>query len=161
MIEKYFFHRIKAEGEAFNKGIEVHDSLDSAIRAFYGYWTYAYNNPSSPNVTFVSCRVTDGSGAVVGKYDMTWLKETGMANKFFMHYIRHDGDNFAKNIDIFDDFDAAKGAFGAQMAYGYDNPNHANVDFVSCQITDTSGHTLEPYNDTWNRPEPEPEPVEE
>ena len=132
MIEKYFFHRIKAEGEAFNKGIEVHDSLDSAIRAFYGYWTYAYNNPSSPNVTFVSCRVTDGSGAVVGKYDMTWLKETGMANKFFMHYIRHDGDNFAKNIDIFD-----------------------------CQITDTSGHTLEPYNDTWNRPEPEPEPVGE
>jgi predicted amidohydrolase len=157
MMEKFFFHRIKAEGEAFSKGIEIHDSLDSAIRAFYGYWTYAYNNPSSPNVTFVSCRVTDGSGAVVGKYDMTWLKDAGMANKFFMHYIRHDGDSFAKNIDIFDSFDAAKGAFGAQMAYGYENPNHANVDFVSCQITDMYGATCEPYNDTWNKPEPEPE----
>ena len=110
MIEKYFFHRIKAEGSVFNKGIEVHDNLDSAIRAFYGYWTYAYNNPASPNVTFVSCRITDGSGAVVGKYDMTWLKDAGMANRFFMHYIRHDGGTFAKNIDIFDDFDAAKSA---------------------------------------------------
>ena len=156
MIEKFFFHRIKAEGSVFNKGIEVHDNLDSAIRAFYGYWTYAYNNPASPNVTFVSCRITDGSGAVVGKYDMTWLKAGVTGNKFFMHYIRHDGDNYAKNIDIFDDFDAAKSAFGAQMTYGYDNPNHANVDFVSCQITDMSGHTLEPYNDTWNAPEPEP-----
>ena len=154
MMEKYFFHRIKAEGTVFNKGIEIHDSLDSAIRAFYAYWTYAYNN--SPSVTFVSCRVTDGSGAVVDKYDMTWLKDASMANKFFMHYIRHDGETFAKNIDIFDSFDAAKGAFGAQMAYGYEAPNHPNVDFVSCQITDTSGHTLEPYNDTWNKPEPEP-----
>ena len=154
-MEKYFFHRIKAEGTVFNKGIEIHDSLDSAIRAFYGYWTYAFNN--APNVTFVSCRITDGSGAVVGKYDMTWLKAGVTGNKFFMHYIRHDGDTFAKNIDIFDDFDAAKGAFGAQMAYGYENPNHANVDFVSCQITDMSGATLEPYNDTWCKPEPEPE----
>ena len=153
-MEKFFFHRIKAEGTVFNKGIEIHDSLDSAIRAFYGYWTYAFNN--APSVTLVSCRVTDGSGAVVDKYDMTWLKEGTAGNKFFMHYIRHDGETFAKNIDIFDDFDAAKGAFGAQMAYGYENPNHANVDFVSCQITDTSGHTLEPYNDTWNKPEPEP-----
>ena len=158
-MEKYFFHRIKAEGPVFNKGIEIHDSLDSAIRAFYGYWTYAFNN--APNVTFVSCRITDGSGAVVGKYDMTWLKAGVTGNKFFMHYIRHDGDTFAKNIDIFDDFDAAKGAFGAQMAYGYENPNHANVDFVSCQITDMSGATLEPYNDTWNKPEPEPEQNEE
>ena len=156
MIEKYFFHRIKAEDTVFNKGIEIHDNLDSAIRAFYGYWTYAYNNPANPNVTFVSCRITDGSGAVVGKYDMTWLKAGVTGNKFFMHYIRHDGGTFAKNIDIFDDFDAAKSAFGAQMAYGYDSPNHANVDFVSCQITDMSGHTLEPYNDTWNKPEPEP-----
>ena len=155
MMEKYFFHRIKAEGTVFNKGIEIHDSLDSAIRAFYGYWTYAFNN--APSVTLVSCRVTDGSGAVVDKYDMTWLKDASMANKFFMHYIRHDGETFAKNIDIFDDFDAAKGAFGAQMAYGYENPNHANVDFVSCQITDMSGATLEPYSDTWNKPEPEPE----
>lgn len=155
MMEKYFFHRIKAEGTVFNKGIEIHDSLDSAIRAFYGYWTYAFNN--APSVTLVSCRVTDGSGAVVDKYDMTWLKEGTAGNKFFMHYIRHDGDSFAKNIDIFDDFDAAKGAFGAQMAYGYENPNHANVDFVSCQITDMYGATCEPYNDTWNKPEPEPE----
>lgn len=154
MIEKYFFHRIKTEGSVDNKGIEVHDNLDSAIRAFYGYWTYAYNN--SPNVTFVSCKVTDGSGATVGKYDMTWMKAGSTGNRFFMHYIRHDGDSFAKNIDIFDSFDAAKSAFGAQMAYGYDNPNHANVDFVSCQITDESGHILEPYNDTWNKPEPEP-----
>ena len=77
MMEKFFFHRIKAEGTVFNKGIEIHDSLDSAIRAFYGYWTYAFNN--APSVTL-----------------------------------------------------------------------------VSCQITDTSGHTLEPYNDTWNKPEPEP-----
>jgi hypothetical protein len=154
-MEKYFFHRIKAEGTVFNKGIEIHDSLDSAIRAFYGYWTYAFNN--APSVTLVSCRVTDGSGAVVDKYDMTWLKEGTAGNKFFMHYIRHDGETFAKNIDIFDDFDAAKGAFGAQMAYGYENPSHANVDFVSCQITDMYGATCEPYNDTWNKPEPEPE----
>ena len=154
MMEKFFFHRIKAECTVFNKGIEIHDGLDSAIRAFYSYWTYAFNN--APSVTLVSCRITDGSGAVVGKYDMTWLKDAGTANKYFMHYIRHDGETFAKNIDIFDDFDAAKSAFGAQMAYGYENPNHANVDFVSCQITDTSGHTLEPYNDTWNKPEPEP-----
>ena len=158
MMEKYFFHRIKAEGTTFNKGIEVHDSLDSAIRAFYAYWTYAYNN--SPAVTFVSCRVTDGTGAVVSPYEMTWIKTGVNENKFFMHYIRHDGDSFAKNIDIFDNFDSAKSAFGAQMAYGYDAPNHPNVDFVSCQITDISGHTLDPYNDTWNKPTPEPEQAE-
>jgi len=31
MENKFFLHRIRKDGDAYNTGIEVHDTLDSAI----------------------------------------------------------------------------------------------------------------------------------
>ena len=153
-MEKYFLHRIQEEEGTFDKGIEVHDTLDSAVRSFWGRVKLAYNNPGKPNLTFLSCKITDGSGNVVAPFDITWMK-TASDNKFFAHYIRKDGDTFSKGIDVCVDFDTARRNFAASMEYGYNNPQHPNVSFVSCEITDRSGIVLTPFSGTWNKPEEE------
>ena len=157
MVENFFLHRIQKENNEFSKGIEVHDTLDSAVRAFWGRMKLGFNNPSYPNMTFVSCKITDGSGNTVAPYDMTWKKAQEEGNTFFMHHIMLDGETYSKNIDVFDDYDAACCSFAATMEYGYGNPAHPHVTFVSCEITDINGMTLDPFNETWNAPEAEPE----
>lgn len=154
MVEKYFLHRIQQENGTFTKGIEVHNTLYSAIIAFWGRMKYGYNNPSYPGMTFISCKITDGNGAVVAPYNLTWVKE--MDGTFFMHHIYLDGETFNKDIDICADFDAARTAYAAQMEYGYNNPRHPDVSFVSCEITDRNGDVMFPFCETWNKPEPEP-----
>lgn len=161
MEEKYFMHRIKetqdGETSTFVKGIEVHDTLESAILSFHGQMKLGYNNPDAPDVVFVACKITDGSGHIVDKYNETWIKEEG-ENSIFMHYIRKNGDTYTKDIDVYADFNTAERNFHAQMEYGYGNKKFPNVSFVSCMVTDKSGLVL--LDETWNKPVEEPEEEE-
>ena len=154
MEEKYFLHRIKKEAGAFTKGVEVHDTLASAARAFHGQLKTGYNNPSFPNVTFVQCFVTDGRGQIVQPYAATWLKAQEQ-NAFFLHYARRDGETYTKGIDVCATMDAAAQAFHAQMEYGYDNDKFPGVSFVSCHVTDLLSGGMVLTAETWNRAEPE------
>ena len=159
-MEKYFMHRIQEVNGSFQKGIEVHDTKDSAVLAFWGRMKTAYNDSS--DTTFVSCKITDANGNTVIPYDMTWQKEgINPENKFFFHHIKLDGETFDKNIDVLDSFNAARSAYAAAMEYGYNNSKFPNVSLVSCEITDRSGLVLDPFAETWVKPEPESTPEEE
>ena len=73
MENKYFMHRIKRTSDTFDKGIEVHDSYESAKGAFYAYMgAFAYGRAQDTNVNFVSCEVTDMTG--VRLIADTWSK---------------------------------------------------------------------------------------
>ena len=154
-MEKYFMHRIQQENGTYTKGIEIHDTLESAILSFWGRMKLAYG---ASTVTFMSCKITDGNGSVIVPYDLTWNADANHENAFFLHHIRLDGETFTKDIDLCDSYDAAKASYAAQMEYGYNNPRHANVSFVSCEIVNKDGVVLLPFNGTWVKPEPEPEP---
>jgi hypothetical protein len=147
-MEKYFLHRIQKENGNISKGIEVHDTLDSAVLSYHGRMKLAYGG--NPAITFMSCKITDGNGNVLPEYNEAWKSEDG-ENTFFMHYIRLDGETFTKGIDVCASFDAAKASRHAQMEYGYSNPNHAIVSYVSCMITDMSGTIMMP--ETWEKQE--------
>lgn len=70
MENKFFMHRIKRTTDTFDKGIEVHNSFDSAKQAYHAYLgAYAYGHDA--NTDFVSCMITDMSGAVL--MDETWI----------------------------------------------------------------------------------------
>ncbi|MBO7421944.1 MAG: hypothetical protein J6T99_00970 [Oscillospiraceae bacterium] len=155
MQEKYFLHRIQEKNGSFTKGIEIHDTLDAAVLSFWGRMKLAYGG--DPDITFMSCKITDINGGVIAPYNQTWQGNAGAANKFFMHHIRLDGETFSKDIDICDTFDAARTAFAACMEYGYNNTKHPNVNYVSCEITDRSGSVLLPFDETWIKAEPEQE----
>lgn len=152
---KYFLHRIQKANDAITKGIEVHDTLDSAVLSFWGRMKLAYGKTEH---VFVSCKITDETGAIVEPYDMTWLKEDEpRENKFFLHHIRKDGDVYDKNIDVLDS-EVAYADFAAQMEYGYGNTRYPNVSFVHCMITDLLSGGIVLQNAAWVKPEPEPEP---
>ena len=155
MIEKYFLHRIQRDGGVFSKGIEIHDTLDAAILSYWGRVKLAYGASQGIDCLFV--KITDKAGNVVDNYDFAW-KAAGvsLAGMFFMHHIRYDGDTPNKDIDICNDFGAACVAFAAAMEYGYGNPKHSNVKYVSCEITDDGGVVMNPYKKYWEEPEPEP-----
>lgn len=138
MENKFFLHRIRKDNGTYAAGIEVHDTLDSAIQSFHSQMKIAYNNPSYPNMTFVSCMVTDGEDKIVSGYNATWSKEEN--NDFFMHYIRHDGENYVKGIDVVSDYGTACRSFHTQMEYGYNNTKFPNVTFVASQIQGGSGY---------------------
>lgn len=149
MENKFFLHRIRKDGDNYAVGIEVHDTLDSAIRGFHGQMKMAYNNPSYPNMTFVSCMVTDENDNVVPGYNETWSKER--INDFFVHYIRHDGDNYSKGIDIKSNYGAACYSYHTYLEYGYNNTKFPNVTLVANKITSGSG--LVHKNETWIKEE--------
>lgn len=158
MEQKYFMHRIQKENDVISDGIEVHDTLDSAILSFWGRMKTGYDDPNHPNMTFVHCMITDVNGAVIASYDMAWKRTGETMNQFFMHHIRLDGETFNKDVDNYETFDAARGAFAAHMEYGYNNSKFPNVSLVSCVITDSNGTIMQPFNKTWRIPDPEPEP---
>ena len=162
---KYFMHRIQRAEGTFSKGIEIHDTLDSAVLSFWGRMKLGYNKT---NNDYVSCKSTDENGSIVYPYDMTWIKEADEpeANKYFLHHIRKEGDTYDKDIDILDSVETAYGDFAAQMEYGYGNPIHPKVSFVSCYITDLLSGGMVLLNGVWAKheeptPEPEPEPEAE
>ena len=146
---KYFLHRIQKENGDYTKGIEVHDALNDAIRSFWGRMKLAYNNSQSPNMTFVSCKITDSNGSVIEPYNKTWLKEPEENNTFFFHHIKIEGDTVSKDIDILNTYDAAMVSFATQMEYGYNNPRFQNISFISCEITDLMSDGMVLTNATW------------
>ena len=137
MENKYFLHRIRKDNGVYSAGIEVHDTLDAAIKSFHSQMKMAYNNPSYPNTTYVSCMVTDENDKVVPGYNETWNK--GKVRDFFVHYIRHDGENYTKGIDVQADYGAACRAHHTYMEYGYGNTKFPNITLVSNKITNSSG----------------------
>ena len=137
MEDKFFLHRIRKDGDAYTTGIEVHDTLDAAIQSFHAQMKMAYNNPSYPNMTYVSCMVTNEQDQVVGKYNETWSKEN--ISDFFVHYIRHDGATYTKGIEVQPAYGAACRSFHTQLEYGYNNTKFPNVTFVASKITGGSG----------------------
>lgn len=137
MENKFFLHRIRKDGDTYNTGIEVHDTLDAAIQSFHSQMKMAYNNPSYPNMTFVSCMVTDEQDQVVGKYNETW--SIANISDFFVHYIRHDGETYTKGIEVQPQYGAACRSFHTQLEYGYNNSKFPNVTFVASKITGASG----------------------
>lgn len=153
----YFLHRVQKDNGSFTKGIEVHENLNDAIRAFWGRMKLAYNNPQSPNMTFVSCKITDSNGFVIEPYNQTWLKEPEEDNTFFFHHIKIDNGTVSKDIDVLNTQDAAMVAFATQMEYGYNNPRFQDVSFISCEITDLLSGGMVLMNANWIKEEPEPE----
>ena len=137
MENKFFLHRIRKDNGVYNKGIEVHDTLDAAIQAFHSQMKMAYNNPAYPNTTYVSCMVTDEEDKIVTDYNETWNITNDSV--FFVHYIRHDGETYTKGIDVYDNYGDACRNFHAQMEYGYGNNKYPNVTFVAAKITGTQG----------------------
>ena len=137
MEDKFFLHRIRKDGDSYTTGIEVHDSLDSAIQSFHSQMKMAYNNPNYPNMKYVSCMVTDENDNIVPGYNETWDKEK--VRVFFVHYIRHDGQSHTKGIDVQTDYGAACRSYHTHMEYGYGNSRFPNITLVSSKITSNSG----------------------
>ena len=138
MENKFFLHRIRKDGDTYNCGIEVHDTLDSAIQSFHSQMKMAYNNPSYPNMTYVSCMVTDEEDKIVPGYNETWNKDKTV-HDFFVHYIRHDGDNYSKGIDVKSDYGEACRSYHTYLEYGYGNTRFPNISFGANKITISSG----------------------
>lgn len=68
MITAFFMHRIKhdstKEGSAaWDKGIEVHATEESANQSYHAYLG-AYGYGHDANIDFVSCEITDGMGRI-------------------------------------------------------------------------------------------------
>ena len=145
MENKFFLHRIRKDGDNYTTGIEVHDTLDAAIQSFHSQMKMAYNNPSYPNMKYVSCMVTDENDNIVPGYNETWNKEK--VRDFFVHYIRHDGENYTKGIDVQSEYGAACRSFHTQMEYGHGNSKFPNITLVSSKITNSSG--LVHKNELW------------
>ena len=145
MENKYFLHRIRKDNGVYSAGIEVHDTLDAAIKSFHSQMKMAYNNPSYPNTTYVSCMVTDENDKVVPGYNETWNKEK--VHDFFVHYIRHDGEAYTKGIDVQADYGAACRSYHTYMEYGYGNTKFPNVTLVSSKITNSNG--ISHKNEVW------------
>ena len=137
MEDKFFLHRIRKDGDNYAMGIEVHDTLDAAIQSFHSQMKMAYNNPSYPNMTYVSCMVTDENDRVVPGYNETWNKEK--VRDFFVHYIRHDGATYTKGIEVQSDYGAACRSYHAHMEYGYGNSRFPNITLTASKITSGSG----------------------
>ena len=71
-MNKFFLHQIKRNGETITKGIVVAESYEAAKQGFHAYLgAYAYGHEQ--NTDFVSCHITDMSGAVL--MHETWKAE--------------------------------------------------------------------------------------
>jgi len=67
---KFFMHQIKRTNGTIDKGIVVKDSYDGAKQSYHAYLgAYAYGN--NADTDFVSCMITDMSGAVL--MSETWM----------------------------------------------------------------------------------------
>lgn len=145
MPSVFFLHRIQKDGDNFTKGIEVHVTLNDAIRAFWGRMKTGYNDPEHPNMSYVACYISDDNGSIYQLYNKFWLKTDGenpVENKIFLHSIRREDETYTKDIDVYDDMDAAQRAYAAAMEYGYNNPKYPKVNLVECEITDIAGSKI-------------------
>ena len=55
----FFLHSIRVDGETVTKAIDTYITQDGAMVAFATAMEYGYNNPRFPNVSLVSCEITD------------------------------------------------------------------------------------------------------
>ena len=149
MEDKFFLHRIRKDGDTYAAGIEVHDTLDAAIQSFHSQMKMAYNNPSYPNMKYVSCMVTDSKDKIVPGFNETWGAKN--IQNFFVHYIRKDGETYTKGIDIKDDYGAACRAYHTYLEYGYGNSKFPNVAFVANKITGNNGYAHR--SEAWTKEE--------
>ena len=149
MEDKFFLHRIRKDNGAYIMGVEIHGSLDAAIQSFHSQMKMAYNNPSYPNTTYVSCMVTDQNDNIVAGYNETWNKEK--ARDFFVHYIRHDGANYTKGIEVHTDYSNACRSYHTHMEYGYGNSKFPNITLAASKIVSGSGSVIK--EETWIKPE--------
>ena len=147
MENKFFLHRIRKDGDTYSTGIEVHDTLDAAIQSFHAQMKMAYNNPSYPNMKYVSCMVTDQEDNVMMEYNETWHKEEN--NDFFVHYIRYDGTTFTKGIEVQSDYNTACRSYHQHLEYGYGNSKFPNIIYVASKITGSSGLTHK--SESWTK----------
>lgn len=69
---KFFMHHIRLDGTTYSKDIDVCATFDAARSAYAACMEYGYNNTRHPNVTFVSCEITDKTGSVMTPFDETW-----------------------------------------------------------------------------------------
>ena len=70
--EKYFLHQIKHTSDAYDKGIVVKDTLDSAKQGYHAYLgAYAYEHDA--NTDFVSVFISDTNGVIL--MAETWKKQ--------------------------------------------------------------------------------------
>ena len=158
MENKFFLHRIRKDNGNYTCGIEVHDTLDAAVQSFHSQMKMAYDNPSYPTMTYVSCMVTDEEDKIVQGYNETWNKEK--VRDFFVHYIRHDGETYTKGIDVKSSYGEACRAYHTYLEYGYGNSRFPNVSLVANKITNSSG--IVHKSETWTKVEiPENEENEE
>jgi hypothetical protein len=72
-----------------------------------------------------------------------------MEDKFFLHRIRKDGDNFTAGIEVHDTLDAAIQSFHSQMKMAYNNPSYPSMKYVSCMVTDEKDEVVPGFNETW------------
>ena len=93
-------------------------------------------------------------------YNMAWKAESETENIFFLHHIRLDGEAWDKAIDAESEFDPARADFAAQMEYGYGNPRHPNVSFVSDKVTDLLSGGMILMDGCWAKQEEAPAPEE-
>lgn len=70
-MNKFFLHQIKETNGVIDKGIVVKDNLTDAKQGYHAYMgAYAYGHDA--NTTYVSCMITNGSGAIMEPYSETW-----------------------------------------------------------------------------------------
>ena len=71
MENKFFLHQIKRTSGAYTKGIVVNDTFEAAKQGYHAYLgAYAYGHDASTD--YVSCMITDMSGAVLTPFSETW-----------------------------------------------------------------------------------------
>ena len=74
MENKFFMHRIKRTAGIYDKGIEVHDTLESAKQAYHAYLgAYAYGHNAGTD--YVSCMITDMWGLHIEEESWTTPEE--------------------------------------------------------------------------------------
>lgn len=67
----FFLHQIKHTDNAYDKGIVVKDTFESAKQSYHAYLgAYAYGQNAKTD--FVSCMISDESGAIL--LNETWTK---------------------------------------------------------------------------------------
>lgn len=72
---KFFHHHVRLDGKTFSKDIDICETFDAARSDFAACMEYGYNNTKHPNVSYVSCEITDRSGSVMIPFDKTWQKQ--------------------------------------------------------------------------------------
>ena len=70
----FFLHTIRKDGDTYTKEIDIFDSEDAAKIAYASAMEYGYNNPKFPDITFVSCEITDLLSGGMSLISDKWAK---------------------------------------------------------------------------------------